>query len=182
MLGPTGVGALLSTPEALAKLGPFMTGGDTVARTTYEGAELLDAPAKFEAGLQNYAGLAAVEPAVRYLREIGVDAVHRQEVALARRVAERLADVPGLHLLGAPLETRSGVVPFALETIDPHAIAILLEDKHNILVRSGDHCLHSWFNAKGVPGAVRASFYLYNTTEEADAFADAVRGLMRQLA
>lgn len=181
MLGPTGVGALLSTPEALARLGPFMTGGDTVARTTYEMAEFLDAPARFEAGLQNYAGLAGVTPALDYLRRVGLANVHAHEKRLAARVAKKLEGARGLELIGAPLATRSGIVPFALETLDPHALAILLEDKHNILVRSGDHCLHSWFNARGVPGAVRASFYLYNTEAEADLFADSVLSLLAQL-
>ena len=182
MLGPTGVGALLASQDALTRLGPFMTGGDTVARTTYEGAELLDAPAKFEAGLQNYAGIAGVAPAILYLRGVGLEKIHAHEVALARRVSDALRDVDGMHLIGAPIETRAGIVPFALEKIDPHALAILLEDKHRMMVRSGDHCLHSWFNARGVPGAVRASFYLYNTTEEADAFAGAVKQLLQQLA
>lgn len=181
MLGPTGVGALLSTPVALAKLGPFMTGGDTVARTTYAHAELLDAPAKFEAGLQNYAGFGGALAAVEYLQRIGLASVHAHEKALAARVAGALEGTPGLRLLGAPLETRAGIVPFELDEIDPHALAILLEDKHRMLVRSGDHCLHSWFNARGVPGAVRASFYLYNDAGEADRFAEAVRGLVAQL-
>jgi len=182
MLGPTGVGALLSTPDALARLGPFMSGGDTVARTTYESAEFLDAPARFEAGLQNYAGFAGATPAIEYLRRVGLENVRRHEKKLAERVAKRLEGTAGLHLIGAPLATRSGVVPLALDRVDPHALAILLEDKHRILVRSGDHCLHSWFNARGVPGALRASFYLYNTVEEADAFAEAVEGLLAQLA
>ena len=181
MLGPTGVGALLSTPEALSKLGPFLSGGDTVARTTYESAEFLDAPARFEAGLQNYAGFAGVAPALAYLRAVGLDRVHAHEKALAARVAKALDGTRGLHLIGAPIAQRTGIVPFALDTLDPHALAILLEDKHRILVRSGDHCLHSWFNARGVPGAVRASFYLYNTHAEADAFAGAVRDLLAQL-
>lgn len=181
MLGPTGVGALLSTPAALARLGPFMTGGDTVARTTYERAELLDAPAKFEAGLQNYAGIAGVEAAVSYLRRVGLAEIARHERTLALQVARGLEDAQGLHLLGAPIGARAGIVPFALDDLDPHALAILLEDKHRILVRSGDHCLHSWFNARGVPGAVRASFYLYNTAREAEAFVEAVRGLLDQL-
>ncbi|HUR68897.1 MAG TPA: aminotransferase class V-fold PLP-dependent enzyme [Candidatus Thermoplasmatota archaeon] len=181
MLGPTGVGALLAAPDALAKLGPFITGGDTVARTTYAEAELLDAPAKFEGGLQNYAGIAGVTPALAYLRAIGLDAIHAHERALAARLAEGLAGVEALHLLGAPIGTRAGIVPFSLDAIDPHALAILLEDKHRMLVRSGDHCLHSWFNARGVPGAVRASFYLYNTSAEADALVEAVTQLLAQL-
>lgn len=181
MLGPTGVGALLATPEALARLEPFMTGGDTVARTTYEGAEFLEGPARFEAGLQNYAGLAAVPAALDYLAGVGMARVAEHERALAARVLDGLADVPGLRLVGAPPSTRAGVVPFSLDKVDPHALAILLEDKHRVMVRSGDHCLHAWFNAHGVPGAVRASFYLYNTREEADLYVEAVRGLMRAL-
>lgn len=181
MLGPTGVGALLATEEALAALGPFITGGDTVARTTYEGAEMLEGPSRFEAGLQNYAGLCAVAPAIDYLERLGIQNVHAHDTRLMRRMADGLADVPGLGLVGAPLETRSGIVPFSLDEVDPHALAILLEDKHRTMVRSGDHCLHSWFNAHGVPGAVRASTYVYNTEQEVDAFVAAVADLMAAL-
>lgn len=181
MLGPTGVGALLARPDALAALAPFLTGGDTVARTTYEGAEFLDAPARFEAGLQNYAGLVAVRDAVEYLRRVGLDEVHAHGRALMLRAAKGLEGAKGVTLVGAPLATRSGIVPLALDGVDPHALAILLEDKHRILVRSGDHCLHAWFNAHGVPGALRASFALYNTPQEADRFAQAVADLMATL-
>lgn len=193
MLGPTGVGALLAKRDALDALAPFITGGDTVARTTYaNAAEFLDAPAKFEAGLQNYAGLAGTAPAIDYLARAGMQRIHAHERALARRVHDALLDVDGVTPVGAPIETRSGIVPIALggdatggharaQLLDAHAIAILLEDKHNILVRSGDHCLHSWFNARGVPGAVRASFALYTTQAEADAFVDAVKALVRAL-
>ena len=181
MLGPTGVGALVARPEALARLEPFLTGGDTVARTTYEGAEFLDGPARFEAGLQNYAGLCAAEPALAYLERLGMDRVLAHERDLLRRAHDALAGTPGLAPVGAPLDARAGILPFALDKVDPHALAILLEDKHRVMVRSGDHCLHAWFNARGVPGAVRASFYLYNTPAEADLFADAVRGLLRAL-
>ena len=182
MYGPTGVGALVARADAADRLLPFISGGDTVARTTYEGAEFLDAPARFEAGLQNYAGLAGTIAAMDYLEQRDVSRIAAHERALAQRVHEGLRDVPGLALVGAPIKTRGGIVPFALDKVDPHALAILLEDKHRMLVRSGDHCLHSWFNARGVPGAVRASFALYNTRDEADAFVDAVRGLMRKLA
>ncbi len=182
MLGPTGVGALLATPDAVAALGPFMTGGDTVARTTYEDAVLLDAPAKFEAGLQNYAGFAGSLAAIEYLRRLGMEEVRAHGKALMQRAAKGLEGVAGLRLVGAPLATRGAIVPFALEDADPHTLAILLEDKHRILVRSGDHCLHSWFNAHDVPGAVRASFGPYNTTVEADLLVEATRGILERLA
>lgn len=182
MLGPTGVGALLARPDALVLLAPFISGGDTVARTTYDSSEFLDAPAKFEAGLQNYAGLAGVSPAVAMLRGLGMDNVHKHGQRLMLRAARGLEDAPGLRLVGAPLAARSSIVPFALDEVDPHALAILLEDKHNIAVRSGDHCLHSWFNARDVPGAVRASFHAYSNEKEVDAFVGAVRALLAQLA
>lgn len=182
MLAPTGVGALISKGEALAALSPFIVGGDTVARTTYAGAEFLEAPAKFEAGLQNYAGIAGVEPALALLSGIGMQAVEAHGRSLARRAHERLERVPGLHLVGAPISQRVGIVPFSLDKIDPHALAILLEDKHGIFVRSGDHCLHSWFNARGVPGAVRMSTHVYSTQREVDMFGEAVASLLARLA
>jgi cysteine desulfurase/selenocysteine lyase len=182
MLGPTGVGALLARPASLAVLSPFLTGGDTVARTTYEGAQMLDAPAKFEAGLQNYAGLAGSLPAIQYLERLGMENARAHGRALMMRAAKGLEGAKGLHLVGAPLETRGGIVPFTLDDADPHALAILLEDKHRILVRSGDHCLHSWFNAQGVPGAVRASFGVYSTEAEADLLVEATRGILEKLA
>jgi len=182
MLGPTGVGALLSKPEALDELSPFITGGNTVARTTYDGApEFLDGPAKFEAGLQNYAGIAGVKPAVELLARLGMGKVHSHGEELMRRAAAAIEDVPGVDLVGAPLTTRTAIVPLSLDGIDPHALAILLEDKHHMLVRSGDHCLHSWFNARGVPGTLRASFHAYNTRREADEFGEAVSSLTRAL-
>lgn len=181
MLGPTGVGALVSRPDALAKLEPFITGGDTVARTTYEGAEFLDAPARFEAGLQNYAGLAGVEPALDLLSKVGMREAERHGRALARRAAKGLDGTRGLKLVGAPLETRVGIVPLALDDVDPHALAILLEDKHRVMVRSGDHCLHAWFNARGVPGAVRMSTHVYTSEAEVDRFVDGTRDLLAQL-
>lgn len=181
MMGPTGVGALLSTAAALDALSPFITGGDTVARTTYAESEFLDAPAKFEAGLQDYAGLAAVGATVRYLRGLGLPEIQAHERALMSRTLRALDGCPGASAVGAPEATRSGIVPLALDKVDPHALAILLEDKHRIMVRSGDHCLHSWFNARGVPGALRASFGAYSTAAEADAFAAATRDLLTTL-
>ncbi len=181
MLGPTGVGALLARREALDALGPFLVGGETVASSTYDGFELLEPPARFEAGLQNYAGLAAVPAAVRYLADAGPAVIEAHERALTERLDAALADVPGVRLLGPPAGSRGGITSFTTDFLDPHELAILLDDKHRILVRSGDHCAHSWFNARGLAGSVRASLYLYSSREEVDALADAVRALSRRL-
>ncbi|MHB8606218.1 MAG: aminotransferase class V-fold PLP-dependent enzyme [Thermoplasmatota archaeon] len=174
MLAPTGVGALVARPDALARLPPFLVGGDTVAHTTYDAFEMLDAPKKFEAGLQNYAGLAGVSPALEMLESIGMANVAAHERALATRIADGLADVDGLVLLG-PSRPAGGIVSFTTPWLDAHALAILLDDKYRIWVRSGDHCAHSWLNAHKLEGSTRASLYLYNTREEADRFVEAVK-------
>ncbi|HWG91387.1 MAG TPA: aminotransferase class V-fold PLP-dependent enzyme [Candidatus Thermoplasmatota archaeon] len=197
MLGPTGVGALVTPrPEVLEELSPFLVGGDTVAGTTYEGPTFVQGRQRFEAGLQNFAGLVGVAPAVEYLERVGLEAVRRHDEEIARVLAKGLAAVPGLRLLGPPPESRSGcIVSFTHEAwgrddrhgekglgrLGAHEVAILLNDKHRVLVRSGDHCVHSWLNAHEVPGAVRLSGYLYNTVEEAEAVVAAVEDLHRRL-
>lgn len=182
-LGPTGMGALYVAPGADADLGPFLTGGDTVVGTTYAGHELAQAPSRYEAGLQDYAGILGSGEAVRYLRRIGMDAVEAHERRLNEVMTRGLADVPGLRILGpADPALRGGIVSFTLAGVDPHELAILLNDKHRILVRSGDHCVHSWFHAHAVEGSVRASTYVYNTETEARAFGAAVADLAAKLA
>jgi len=175
MYGPTGVGALVAREEALASLDAFMTGGDTVAGVTYEGHRLLDGAGRFEAGLQNYASLVAVEPTVRYLESIGLEAIERHERAFTARVARALRDIEGVATLGErdPAK-RGGVTAFGVAGLDPDEVAILLADRHGVLVRSGDHCAHAWFAARGVDGSVRASAGLYNGADDADRLVAAV--------
>ena len=167
MLGPSGTGVLYGKYSLLEELEPFMVGGDTVSTSTYETCEFLPPPEKFEAGLQDYAGIMGLGAAVKYLQDLGFDAIHKQEQALNEYITTEIKDLPRLKLIGpADPKLRGGIVTFYLEGIDSHRIALMLDQMANIQVRSGQHCVHSWFNAHSIKGSVRASIYFHNTLEE----------------
>jgi len=177
MLGPS-IGVLFGKKEALEQLKPFMTGGDTVSRTTYTTQEFLKPPEKFEAGLQNYAGAIGLAEAIRYLEKIGMKNIEKHETALNRVITEELEST--VSIIGPSYDKRSGIFPFNIRKTDPGEIAILL-DNQNICVRSGQHCAHSWFSDRGIKGSVRASTYLYNTEDECARFASAVKKIERMV-
>ena len=182
MLGPSGTGVLYGKYQLLEALEPFMVGGDTVASSTYTSCEFLPPPEKFEAGLQDYAGILGLDAAVRYLQGVGFDAIQKQELLLNQSITAGIKDIPGLKLLGpADPKLRGGVVSFYIEGIDSHRIALMLDQMAGIMVRSGQHCVHSWFNAHHILGSVRASTYFYNLPEEADLFVASLKKIRKVL-
>ena len=176
MLGPTGMGVLYGKYSLLEELSPFIVGGDTVSDTTFEGAKFLPPPEKFEAGLQNYAGIIGAGAAVDYLTGIGLSSIEKHEEELNRIITEGIKDFPGLKIIGpADPGQRGGIISFTVDFKtggDAHDIAIILDETENIAVRSGAFCVHSWFNYRKCEAAVRASLYIYNTIEEARRFID----------
>ncbi len=171
MMGPSGMGVLYGKYELLEKLEPFIIGGDTVKDTTYESCIFLSPPEKFEAGLQNYAGAIGMAAAAKYIEKIGFDKIESHERKLNEIITDGIKDIKGLRILGPQdPKLRSGVISFNIEGIFPHDIAMMMDDMENIMIRSGAHCVHSWFNNYGIRGSARASLYLYNTKEEADLF------------
>jgi len=182
MLGPSGTGVLYGKYALLEELEPFLVGGETVASSTYETCEFLPAPEKFEAGLQDYAGIMGLGAAVKYLSDIGFDAVQKQELALNEYLTAELKDMPRLKLIGpADPKLRGGIVTFYMDGIDSHRIALMLDQMANIQVRSGQHCVHSWFNAHNIYNSVRASLYFYNTLEEAALFVSNLKKIAKVL-
>jgi cysteine desulfurase/selenocysteine lyase len=174
MLGPSGTGALYGRYELLEKMEPFMIGGDTVQNTTYDSFVLLKPPEKFEAGLQNYAGSIGFAEAARYLEKVGKENIEKHENELNKFISERLMQMDGVSIIGPKqVEVRGGIISFNIKGLEYHEIALMLDEK-NIMVRSGQHCMHSWFNAHKIPGCVRVSLYLYNTKEEAEKFLSAL--------
>jgi cysteine desulfurase/selenocysteine lyase len=169
MLGPSGTGVLYGKYKLLEKLEPFLVGGDTVSSSTYDSCEFLPPPAKFEAGLQNYSGIIGLGAAIQYLTEIGFDVIHKQELLLNDYITRETRGIDGLHLIG-PLDAhhRGGIFSFYIDKLDHHRIALMLDQMAGVIVRSGQHCVHSWFHAHRIPGSVRASLYFYNTLEEAE--------------
>lgn len=182
MLGPSGMGVLYGKYQLLEKMEPFLVGGETVVSSTYNSCEFLPPPEKFEAGLQDYAGIIGMGAAVKYLTEVGFDAIEKQELLLNEAITAEIKDFPRLKLLGpAEARLRGGIVSFYIEGVDSHRIALMLDQMASIMVRSGQHCVHSWFNAHQIKGSVRASLYFYNTLEEAALFTSSLKKIGKVL-
>jgi cysteine desulfurase / selenocysteine lyase len=177
MMGPSGIGVLFGKYDVLDRMKPFLVGGDTVQNTTYDTCVFLKPPEKFEAGLQNYAGAIGLAAAADYLEKVGFENGEKHEISLNRIITDGISGIKGLKILGPQdPELRSGVISFTIDGMFPHDIAIMLDDIANIMIRSGAHCVHSWFNAQNMrSGSARASLYLYNTKAEAGTFVEKLK-------
>ncbi len=179
MLGPSGIGILYGKGELLKKLNPFMAGGATVNNTTYETHEFLKPPEKFEAGLQNYAGAIGLAAAVRYLKKVGMDRISRHEAELNKYITDSLSEMKNVKIIGpADPKKRGGIIPFVVGGIDHHEVAVMLDQTENVMIRAGQHCVHSWFNAHKIKGTCRASLYFYNNKEDAEIFTAALKKII----
>lgn len=170
MLAPTGIGALYGRAELLDALPPFLTGGSMITRVGLEGAEYMPAPIKFEAGTQRVSQTVAFAAAVRYLEHVGMANVQAWEHELGQRLAAGVQQIEGVRLLGpADPARRAGLVSLAIDGVHPHDVGQLL-DTWGIAVRVGHHCAQPLHKLSGVTASTRASAYLYNTTDDIEAF------------
>lgn len=181
MLAPSGAGFLYGKREALSELGPFLLGGGTVRTSTPEAFEWHDLPNRFEAGLQNFSALYAVPAALEYLTGAGLEPVESHERRLNELATRGLEALPHVTVHGPPARLRSGIVPFTVEGLDPQDVALYLDERRNVAVRAGSFCVNAYVNGRDPSGWVRASLYLYNTTEDVEAFVATVEGLARGL-
>jgi cysteine desulfurase/selenocysteine lyase len=174
MLAPPGSGAVWARRGLLERMRPFLYGGDMISRVTVEKTEWNELPWKFEAGTSSYVDAIGLGAAVDYLEAVGVAKVHEHELALVAYLLPRLAEVPGITVYGPKtLDERVGVVSFNIEGIHPHDVATIF-DREGVCVRAGHHCNQLLMTRLGVAATTRASFYLYNTTEECDALLGAI--------
>ena len=170
MLAPTGIGALYGRVELLDALPPFLTGGSMITRVGLEDAEYMPAPIKFEAGTQRVSQTVAFAAAVRYLEHVGMANVQAWEHELGQRLAAGVQQIEGVRLLGpADPARRAGLVSLAIDGVHPHDVGQLL-DTWGIAVRVGHHCAQPLHKLSGVTASTRASAYLYNTTDDIEAF------------
>ncbi|WP_139005322.1 cysteine desulfurase [Arthrobacter crystallopoietes] len=177
MLAPTGIGALYGKAELLNAMPPFLTGGSMITTVTMEHAAYLPAPTRFEAGTQRISQAVALAAAVNYLRETGMDRIHAWEVELGQRLVTGLEQIDGIRVLGpgAGFE-RIGLAAFDVHGVHAHDVGQFLDDK-GIAVRVGHHCAQPLHRRLGLIATTRASTYLYNTTDDVDAFLEAVAGV-----
>ncbi len=182
MMGPTGTGVLYGKSRLLQQLAPLITGGETIKDSSYTGSVPAGLPDRFEAGLQNYAGVIGAAAAVDYLESRCFDGLLEHEARLNAIMTEEILKIPGVQILGpvAP-ELRNGIINFIVDGLDSHDLARLLDELDSIMVRAGKQCLHSWFNSHGVHDSLRASVYAYNTADEAAVFGRRVRELAATL-
>jgi len=172
MLGPTGVGVLYGKKKLLNSLNPVEFGGDM-----NDGVELLystykDTPHRFEAGTPNIEGIIGTIESIKYLSNLGMDNIYNHSKELATYVVEELKKIKGLNIYTIKPDT--GIVTFNIDGIHPHDLATYLSSL-NICVRAGHHCAQLITKYLGVVGTVRASFYLYNTMEDAKALVEGVK-------
>ena len=176
MCGPSGVGILWGRQELLDAMPPFLGGGNMISEVRLDGFTPAPAPAKFEAGTQAIAEVVALKSAIDYLSGIGMANIRRHEIELSTYVMSSLRDRFGddivIHGSSNP-ELRGATFSFAFRDIHPHDISQVL-DEHNVCIRAGHHCAKPLMKILGANATARASFYLYNTAQEADALADAL--------
>lgn len=174
MLGPSGVGVLYGKQSLLEEMPPFLGGGSMIDVVEIDRFTPAMLPAKFEAGTPPIADAIAMKPAIEYLEQVGLARILQHEQSLAAYAHELLADVPGLKILGPDVSKKAGIVSFVIDGLAASDIATFL-DGRGIAVREGHHCTLPLHKKLGISASVRASFYLYNTREEVEKLADAVR-------
>ncbi len=173
MCGPTGVGVLYGKFKMLKSLPPYQGGGDMIESVTFEKTTYAEPPARFEAGTPNIVGGIALGAAIDYLQSLGMNNIAAYEHELLEYGTQVLSEIPGLRIVGtAP--NKASVISFVLDGIHPHDLGTIL-DNDGVAIRTGHHCAQPVMDFFKVPATARASFAFYNTKEEIDRLAEAIR-------
>lgn len=177
MLGPTGIGALYGRKELLDALPPSQFGGSTVKVVTMTDTTWLDAPLRFEAGSQPTAQAVGMGAAVKYLSDIGMEAVESHERELATMLRQGVADIPGVRLLGPVGDAQShdvlAIASVVVDGVHTHDVGQVLDDR-GIAVRVGHHCNQPLHRRFGIAGSTRASAHLYTRPSDIEALVSAL--------
>lgn len=176
---PTGIGALYVRKENLADMIPYQAGGGTIRTVTFEKTEYVQGPLKYEAGTPNIEGAIGLGVALDYVNSIGIGAIAEHEHSLLLDAKEKLSHIPGLRFIG-DAGTQAGVISFVIGNLHPFDIGTIL-DQQGIAVRTGHHCTQPLMQRFDIPGTVRVSFALYNTTEEIDVLIAALLKAVKML-
>ncbi|HZG01599.1 MAG TPA: cysteine desulfurase [Chitinophagales bacterium] len=179
MYGPTGIGVLYGKQEWLEKLPPYRGGGEMIKSVTFEETTFNDLPFKFEAGTPHVEGIVALGEAARFLNEVGLDRVRKYEFYVLDYATNAVNELPNVELRGMA-EQKSSVLSFNFKGLHPYDVGVIL-DKLGIAVRTGNHCAQPIMDYFCVPGTIRASFAMYNTTEEVDLMVTALKRALKML-
>lgn len=172
MYGPTGIGVLYGKKQHLEEMPPYQGGGEMIAKVTFEHTTYAELPFKFEAGTPDFVGIAAFSKAIDFIENIGIENIADHEHALMEYTQERMMKIPEMRIFGTAPH-KSAVISFLVGRSHPYDLGLLL-DKQGVEVRTGHHCAMPLMDRLDIPGTVRASFAVYNTYEDADAFIKAL--------
>ncbi|MBM4176778.1 MAG: cysteine desulfurase [Ignavibacteria bacterium] len=175
--GPTGIGVLYGKKSLLQKLPPFQGGGDMIRSVTFEKTTYNDLPNKFEAGTPNIAGAIGLGEALSYVSNLSVEAIAFYEQELLNYATKVLSEIQELKIIGNALE-KTSIISFVVKDIHPHDIGTIL-DNEGIAVRTGHHCTQPLMKRFNVPATTRASFAFYNTKQEIDLLAEAIKKVIK---
>ena len=175
--GPTGIGVLYGKRERLEAMPPWQAGGDMVRTVSFEATDYMPIPHRFEAGTPDISGAIGLDLAIGFIQSVGRDAIYDHEKALTRYAKQRLAEVPGVQVVGAGAQS-IGVVSFTLDGVHPHDLATVL-DSNNVAVRAGHHCAQPLMDRLGLLATARASFGVYSDESDVDALVAAVEAARR---
>lgn len=177
--GPTGIGVLYGKAALLDELPPYQGGGEMIQNVTFEKTTYNELPYKFEAGTPDFIGSVALAEALKYIDETGKNDIFEHEKHLLRYAEQRLCEIPQMRIFGTS-EQKNGVISFLVGNVHPYDLGMLL-DKTGVAVRTGHHCAQPLIDWLGIPGTVRASFALYNTTNEIDRFVEQLQRCLKIL-
>jgi cysteine desulfurase / selenocysteine lyase len=172
LFGPTGVGVLWGRAELLEAMPPFLTGGSMIESVTVQGTTFAGIPQRFEAGTPDIGCIVGLGAAIDYVERIGLDAIGAHERDLLAYAEARLAEVPGLRILGTAPH-KAAVISIVMDDVHPHDLGTIL-DREGVAVRTGHHCAQPLMERFDVPATARASFALYNDRSDADALVRAL--------
>ena len=173
LYGPTGIGVLYGKRELLEKMPPYQGGGDMIAQVTFKKTTYNELPYKFEAGTPHIAGAVGLGAAIDFVRSVGIEAIAAHEDALLAQATRLAGEFQGLQVIGtAP--GKASILSFVMKGVHPHDIGTIL-DREGVAIRTGHHCAMPVMDHFGVAATARASLAFYNTREDLDRLAQALR-------
>lgn len=173
MYGPTGVGVLYGKEDWLDRMPPYQGGGEMIESVSFEKTVFEHLPFKFEAGTPDYVATHGLATAIDYINSIGIDNISRHEQELTKYAMQKMQEIDGMRIFGTA-DHKDAVISFLVGDIHHLDMGTLL-DRLGIAVRTGHHCAQPLMIRLGIQGTVRASFAMYNTTEEIDALVEGIK-------
>jgi cysteine desulfurase/selenocysteine lyase len=179
LYGPTGIGCLWGRSELLEAMPPWQGGGAMIDTVTFGRTTFLDPPARFEAGTPHIVGAVGLHAAVKWVEQLGLDAIHAHECALVAETRAALRGIPGVTIYGP--EDSAGIVSFNVDGVHPHDTATILDDA-GVAVRAGHHCAQPLMRWLGVEATARASFAAHSDSSDIQALVKGIEQVKRVFA